>query len=276
MMPDPRRLHGTAYLVVLFSVFCAPAFAKSEFPRPPLCNLQQAKSEEINALENAFRSKFCNVANSDSCSARWRNGKQFLEMALADARIVDVGTIAYMFGTIYVETGIKHFSPDTKEVIGRVNKNKKYVKDGFYGRGWIQLTHADKYRLASRVLGKDLIRDPDLALEPKNAYEILFQGMTAGWIEVYRTSVNGAVDREVPIKLSDFVSANEVNYDLARAVIDANCKKAAGKCSPPNIEHHKGLFIPPADSLDAGWKAATAATKMEQILCQVGSDKKLD
>jgi hypothetical protein len=270
-----RGVYRIAYLVVLFFVFCATASAKSEFPRPPLCTLHQATRQEINSLQNSFQSKFCTAKDPDSCSARWTNGKQFLEKALADKRIVDVGTIAYMFGTIYAETGIKNFSPHTKEVIGRHNKNEQYVQDGFYGRGWIQLTHKHKYKLASEALGKDLIKRPDLALDTENAYEILFQGMTQGWIEVYRTSINGAVDREVPIKLGDFVSGKVVNYDLARAVINANCKKGADKkCSPPNIEYQKGLFIPPSDSLDAGSKAAAAATKMEQVLCQVGSDEK--
>lgn len=266
-----RPYYCMVYLVVLLSV---PAFAKSEFPRPPLCNLQQAKHQEINTLEKAFRSEFCPVANSDSCSERWMNGKQFLQMAMADSRIVDVGTISYMFGTIYAETEIKNFSPATTERIGSVNQNKEYVKEGFYGRGWIQLTYKDKYKLASKVIGKDLIRKPDLALVPENAYEILFRGMTDGWIEVYRTSINGAVAREVPIKLSDFISEKEVNFDLARAVINANCKKAGGKCAPPNIEYRKGLFIPSAESLDAGSKAATAANKMEKMLCKVDAVKK--
>lgn len=178
-----------------------------------------------------------------------------------------------MFGTIYAETESKNFSPSTTEIIGRQNRNKEYVKDGFYGRGWIQLTYKDKYEKAEKVLQKELLNNPDLSLEPDNAYEILFRGMSDGWIEVYRTSINGAVVREVPIKLGDFVSSKEVNYDLARAVINANCRKISGKCSPPNIEYRKGLFIPPTESLDASNKAATAAGKMERILCQISADK---
>lgn len=77
------------------------------------------------------------------------------------------------------------------------------------------------------------------------------------------------------IKLIDFVSREKVNYDLARNVIIANCKKTANnKCSPPNIEYRKGLFISPSGSLDASSKASTAATKMQQMLCHVGSDEK--
>lgn len=256
------------------AVFPNAAFSEHEFPRRPLCELKQAKAQQINKLEMAFRSEFCQARRSDSCSARWKNGKLFLERALADSRITDVGTISYMFGTIYVETGSKNFSPSTTEIIGSQNRNKNYVKDGFYGRGWIQLTYEDKYKTASKVLHKDFLKNPDLVLETDNAYEILFRGMTDGWIEVYRNSINGAVAHEVPIKLGDFVSAKQVNYDLARAVINANCRKLAGNCAPPNIEYRKGLFIPPAESLDAGDKAATAAEKMERILCQTSIDRK--
>jgi hypothetical protein len=120
----------------------------------------------------------------------------------------------------------------------------------------------------------DFLKYPNLVQEPDNAYEILYRGMSDGWIEVYRTSINGAVEREIPIKLGDFVSSKEVNYDLARAVINANCKKVDRKCTPPNIEYRKGLFIPPAESLDASNKAAMAAGKMERILCRTSSDKK--
>ena len=252
--------------------FSIPVFSKAEFPRPPLCELKQAKSQEINQFEMSFRSEFCKNAESDSCGDRWKNAKLFLERALADSRITDVGTISYMFGTIYAETESKNFSPSTIEVIGEQNKDNGYVKDGFFGRGWIQLTHKDKYEKVGRILEKELLKNPDLALEVNNAYEILFRGMSDGWIEVYRTSINGAVARKVPIKLGDFVSSKEVNYELARAVINANCKKVKGKCSPPNIEYRNGLFIPPGESLDASDKAAKGARKMESILCRTSND----
>lgn len=254
--------------------FLPPAYSEPGFPRHPLCELKEAKSQEINKFEAAFRSEFCKNLTSSSCNDRWNNGKLFLKKALADTRITDVGTISYMFGTIYAETGVKNFSPSTTEVIGNKNRNEGYVKEGFYGRGWVQLTHKHKYEVASKALHKNFLKNPDLALDPDNAYEILFRGMNDGWIEVYRSSINGAVAREVPIKLGDFVSSKEINYDLARAVINANCKKVSGKCAPPNIEYRKGLFIPPAESLNAGSKAAMAAEKMEHILCQTSVGKK--
>ena len=267
------RNAGHVFWAVLFGASIAPAAATPEFPRPTLCTLAQAKAQRTSAMEAAFRFRFCQYAASRSCDARWRNTGDFLTMALADDRVTGVGTIAYMFGTIYAETAVKDLSPATQEIIGDTNKGKGYVKEGFYGRGWVQLTYEDKYRKASEALGKDFVKEPNLVLEPRNAYEILFRGMSEGWIEVYRTSAHGAVDRMVPIKLGDFVSDTKVDYGLARAVINANCKKLKGKCAPPNVEREKGLYIPPPASLDAGEKAATAATKMEEVLCGVSVGK---
>jgi hypothetical protein len=264
---------GHVFCAVLLASSSAPAAEKSEFPRPPLCTLAQAKAQPTSGIQAAFRSRFCQNALSTSCNVRWRNASDFLKMALDDERVTGVGTIAYMFGTIYAETAVKDLSPATEELIGAGNKSKGYVKDGFYGRGWVQLTYEDKYRRASKELGKDFVKQPSLVLEPRNAYEILFRGMSEGWIEVYRTSANGAVDRMVPIKLGDFVSDTKVDYGLARAVINANCKKLNGKCSPPNVEVAKGLYIPPSVSLDAGEKAATAGRKMEEVLCGVSVGK---
>lgn len=262
-------ISGATCLSLAFSI---PAYSIAEPPRAPLCELNKAKLKEVTKLESGFRSGFCKDVKSDACGARWVNASSFLERALADPRVTDVGTISYMFGTIYAETENNNFSPSTIEKIGWQNKNKEYVTNGYFGRGWIQLTHKDKYKKAGEILKKDLLKNPDLALDVNNAYEILFSGMSEGWIEVYRTSANGAVAKMVPIKLGDFVSSEKVNYPLARAVINANCKKKMGNCSPPNIEYLKGLFIPPSESLDASNKAAAAANKMELVLCRAIND----
>lgn len=267
-----RRIFNFGIICVV-ATFSTPVLSNPRLPRQPLCKFTQAKYQDMNKIEVAFRSEFCRTPESRSCNDRWKNGRLFLERALGDTRINDVGTVSYMFGTIYAETEIKNFSPSTIEVIGSQNRNKDYVKAGFYGRGWIQLTHKNEYDVASKILHKDFLKNPDLALDPDNAYEILFRGMTDGWIEHYRSSIYGAPGN-VPIKLGDFVSSEEVDYNLARAVINANCKKVANKCAPPNIQYRKGLFIPPAESLDSSNKAATAAAKMEHILCQIGAGKK--
>ena len=52
----------------------------------------------------------------------------------------------------------------------------------YYGRGFVQLTHLVNYKFAGEQLGIDLINNPDLALQPKYAAEILVKGSTNGWV----------------------------------------------------------------------------------------------
>ncbi len=51
----------------------------------------------------------------------------------------------------------------------------------YAGRGYVQLTWKDNYRRAGDRLGVDLVGDPDLALEPGIAADIMFLGMAEGW-----------------------------------------------------------------------------------------------
>ena len=63
---------------------------------------------------------------------------------------------------------IKH-APKTARILG----NKK-VGDGerYHGRGFIQLTGRDNYRMAGEALGLDLLNNPELAAKPEVASKI--------------------------------------------------------------------------------------------------------
>ena len=76
----------------------------------------------------------------------------------------------------------------------------------YYGRGFVQLTWFDNYKFAGEQLGIDLINNPDLALEPKYAAEILVKGSINGWF----TSK----------KLSDYINDKKKDYINARRVIN--------------------------------------------------------
>ena len=76
----------------------------------------------------------------------------------------------------------------------------------YYGRGFVQLTHWVNYKFAGEQLGIDLINNPDLALQPKYAAEILVNGSINGWF----TSKT----------LKDYINGNKKDYYNARRVIN--------------------------------------------------------
>lgn len=61
------------------------------------------------------------------------------------------------------------FAPKTAKILGN-----KHVGDGerYHGRGFIQLTGRDNYRMASQALGIDLLNHPELASRPDVAAKI--------------------------------------------------------------------------------------------------------
>lgn len=105
-----------------------------------------------------------------------------LDRWCADHAEADDRWLAYLLATAHHETG-RTMQP-VREV-GR-GRGKPYGKRDpvtgqiFYGRGLAQLTWKDNYRRIGRVIGADLVNDPDQALELPIAVGILFVGMFAG------------------------------------------------------------------------------------------------
>ena len=63
----------------------------------------------------------------------------------------------------------RQYAPRTAKILGN-----KQIGDGekYHGRGFIQLTGRDNYRMASQSLGIDLLNNPDLAEQPDIAAKI--------------------------------------------------------------------------------------------------------
>jgi predicted chitinase len=51
----------------------------------------------------------------------------------------------------------------------------------YYGRGFVQITGQGNYRKAKTKTGHDLTSEPDLALDPAIAGEVLVRSMLEGW-----------------------------------------------------------------------------------------------
>ena len=136
---------------------------------------------------------------------------------------------AYLLATTYHETAhtfkpIEEYGKGKGRKYGTIYTNSKGVKYGiagsdgstylysdyphlYYGRGFVQLTHWVNYKFAGEQLGIDLINNPDLALQPEYASEILVKGSKEGWF----TSK----------KLSDYINDKSKNYYQARRVINS-------------------------------------------------------
>jgi predicted chitinase len=56
-----------------------------------------------------------------------------------------------------------------------------YWSNGWFGRGYVQLTHRANYEKAGEKLGIDLVSDPSKAMIPEVSALILIRGMQEGW-----------------------------------------------------------------------------------------------
>lgn len=110
-----------------------------------------------------------------------------------NSSFTDVRWLAYMLSTDWHETD-KTMQPIEEYGKGRLRpygKRVKFARDKrgnripytdttniFYGRGKVQLTWYENYKLMGEILGLDLINHPELALQLDIAVLIMFEGMT--------------------------------------------------------------------------------------------------
>lgn len=115
--------------------------------------------------------------------------------------------IAYVLATVEWETA-RTFQPVReaywKDEDWRRRHLSKYYP--FYGRGYVQLTWEGNYRKYSKILGLDLVKEPDLAMEPRHALFILVHGFKTG-------AFTGK-------KISDYINAAKSDFRNARRCIN--------------------------------------------------------
>ena len=254
-------------VAILLSFLMTSAIAA---PRAPECSPPNISKTDKKKVEIAFKDRYCADAEKDRCEDLWGNFSKLLSKVVADERVNNITSAAFLFATAYAETFSVNFSPAAKERKGNANSNLPYWQPDhetgqeYYGRGWVQLTWKDKYRLANNRLGIDLLNNPTQALELDISYEILVRALLEGWLETYRSTPSGGAGN-VPIRLGDFLSINSADYASARAVINANCQ---GKCTNESrvLVPGKG-YIPVPKKIDAALKVETEAQFFERVLC---------
>jgi predicted chitinase len=102
-----------------------------------------------------------------------------LQDALMELGICTQTTLVGALATVRVECGIK-FAPIPEYASGAAYEGRKDLGntqkgDGvrFKGRGYIQLTGRSNYEVYGKLLGVDLIKNPELALDVKTGARIL-------------------------------------------------------------------------------------------------------
>ena len=81
----------------------------------------------------------------------------------------------------------------------------------YYGRGYVQLTWLSNYKIMGKLLGVDLVNQPELALDHKIAADIMVVGMTQG--------------KFTGKKLSDYISRGvRAEFVNARRIINGTDK----------------------------------------------------
>jgi len=143
-----------------------------------------------------------------------------------DQNINIINYMAYMFATIKHETadsfhpiseygGKTYFNRYDPVLADTVTRRATAKRNGntaqgdgykYRGRGFVQITWKNNYKKLGDVLGYDLVSDPDKALHPSVAYNIMSYGMRRG---IFTGK-----------KLSDYIFEDNADYKNARRIIN--------------------------------------------------------
>lgn len=143
-----------------------------------------------------------------------------------EKKYTDLRWLSYMLATVYHETS-KTMQPI--EEYGR-GKGHSYgvpdpvTKQSYYGRGFVQLTWAGNYKTMGKLLNLPLYEFPHLALDPKIATEILFEGMLRANSKRGDFTGKSLEDYFNPSK-EDWVNARRIINGLDRAELIAGYGK---------------------------------------------------
>lgn len=125
---------------------------------------------------------------------------------------------AYCLATVYHETGVptkggvvRTMLPVKEAGSLAYLKSKKYYP--YIGYGYVQLTWEDNYRRIGKLIGVDLIKKPERALEPEVAALIMVGGMKNGWF------TGKGFRRNAPVAKYD-----RAKYVYARRIINGTDK----------------------------------------------------
>lgn len=205
-----------------------------------------------------------------------------LELLARAAQTLPLRHRAYILATAWHETGPEnhpeHMTPrrevwgPTKAQLGyegRADLGNSVKGDGkrFAGRGYVQITGRRNYAKASQVVNFDLVGNPDIALDPEVAADIIIDGMSKGWFtgvalskcatyQSMRKVVNGTDKAEL---IAGYAYAFEEAL-AAQDRVPVPVPKPAPVPPPPDIQAPDPL--PPLADHDAAPGASSGLQKL--------------
>ena len=134
---------------------------------------------------------------------------------------------AYVLATVYHETGglmtpvRETFATSDAQAIAKLTKawatgklpwvSKDYWSSGWFGRGYVQLTHKENYQKAKDKTGIDFISHPEYMLQSDKSVIVTVLGMKEGWF--------------TGKKLADYITLSKSDFVGARKIINGTDKK---------------------------------------------------
>lgn len=147
--------------------------------------------------------------------------------------LTDLRWLAYMLATAYHETA-RTMQPIEEYGKGKGYRYGKKIKRSgipyslpdklYYGRGYVQLTWYENYETMGRLMHQDLLNQPELALVPEIAAEIMFEGMTKGNSN-FGDFTGKSLENYFNDKKEDWVNARQIINGLDKADLVAGYAK---------------------------------------------------
>ncbi|MDF1879542.1 hypothetical protein JHD46_07830 [Sulfurimonas sp. SAG-AH-194-C20] len=158
-----------------------------------------------------------------------RNRMGAIVTACRENGITQVAQIQYVVATALWETGFTllpvkeaYWVKNWKHYIRYSAVTSRYFP--YYGRGYVQITWLKNYKVFSKLLGIDLVKNPDLALQSDIAMKILVIGMRDGLF--------------TGVGLDRYINEDKTNFIEARYIINGRDKRKqiAALASSVNIK----------------------------------------
>ena len=141
-----------------------------------LVYLRNSSSSVANGIADEMLGKLKRAYPSFAAD-QYNNASLILNYAVSIG-VTDLGQLSYVLSTAIGESGIRPIKEiRCAEGTACWKAQNAYWYTGYYGRGFVQLTWQSNYQKFGAALKIDLVGNPDLALNPTYAAQIMSLGM---------------------------------------------------------------------------------------------------